>query len=78
MDDPLETQARAIAAGALASSPIEEHAQETLVSHPIKKLLQGGMVDPFGHHWLIGKILELPELSLSLRMAPYVVDYCCG
>ena len=25
---------------------------------PIRRILQGSVVDPFGHRWLIGKILE--------------------
>jgi hypothetical protein len=25
---------------------------------PIKRMLQGAVIDPFGHMWLIGKVLE--------------------
>ncbi len=58
VDDPHETQARAIAAGAIEASPIEIHTHPTVGISPIKKMLQGSVVDPFGHRWLIGKVLE--------------------
>jgi PhnB protein len=58
VDDPHEAQARAVAAGATESSPVEEHIHQMVGPRPIKRMLQGGVVDPFGHHWLIGKVLE--------------------
>jgi uncharacterized glyoxalase superfamily protein PhnB len=47
-----------VAAGAKEHSPVEEHTHETAGPQPIKRMLQGAIVDPFGHVWLIGKILE--------------------
>ena len=58
VDDPVAVQERALAAGALEGSPVLEHTHETTGPHPIKRMLQGSVVDPFGHKWLIGKFLE--------------------
>ena len=58
VDDPVRVHARALAAGAAIHSPIEEHTHETIGPQPIKRMLQGAVTDPFGHLWLIGKILE--------------------
>jgi PhnB protein len=58
VDDPTAVHRRALAAGATERRPVEEHQHETIGSKPIKKMLQGALVDPFGHMWLIGKILE--------------------
>jgi PhnB protein len=58
VDDPIAVHARALAAGALEHSPVREHAHSTSGPHPIARMLQGAVVDPFGHLWLIGKILE--------------------
>src|SRR5450631_3755557 len=58
VDDPIAVQLRAIAAGAVEHSPVREHEHQTEGPAPIKRLLQGGVLDPFGHIWLIGKILE--------------------
>jgi len=58
VDDPVAMQRRALAAGAKQHSPVEEHTHETTGLVPIKRMLQGAVVDPFGHLWLIGKILE--------------------
>jgi PhnB protein len=58
VDDPLAVLKRALAAGANEGSPMVEHHYETMGPKPIKKMLQGSVVDPFGHKWLIGKILE--------------------
>ena len=49
---------RALVAGAVEHSPVEEHTHETIGPKPIKRILQGALVDPFGHLWLIGKILD--------------------
>src|SRR5437868_4048153 len=49
--DPHAVQQRAIAAGAREGSPIEEHAH-TLAGQPEPlRMLQGGVIDPFGHLW---------------------------
>jgi len=58
VDDPVAVQNKALAAGALERSPIEEHEHPTTGPKPIRRMLQGAVVDPFGHMWLIGKFLE--------------------
>lgn len=58
VDDPVAVHARAVAAGALPHSPVEEHVHTTIGPHPIHRMLQGAVVDPFGHLWLIGKFLD--------------------
>jgi PhnB protein len=58
VDDPLKVQKQALAAGATEHSPVQEHTHETVGPHPIKRMLQGALVDPFGHLWLVGKFLE--------------------
>jgi uncharacterized glyoxalase superfamily protein PhnB len=58
VDDPVAVQRQAIAAGATFRSPVEEHAHSMSGPRPIRRILQGGVIDPFGHMWLIGKILE--------------------
>jgi PhnB protein len=58
VDDPIAVHRRALRAGAVEHSPVEEHAHETIGPKPIKRMLQGAVVDPFGHMWLIGRFLE--------------------
>ena len=58
VDDPIAVHRQAVAAGASDHSPVREHQHETAGPHPIKRMLQGAVVDPFGHMWLVGKILE--------------------
>ena len=58
VDDPVGVHRQAIAAGAIEHSPVEEHNYPTTGPHPIGRMLQGAVVDPFGHMWLIGKFLE--------------------
>src|SRR5437899_8297424 len=58
VDDPIAVQRQAIAAGAVENSPVREHEHETAGPQPIKRMLQGAVIDPFGHMWLVGKILE--------------------
>jgi len=58
VDDPVAVQRHALAAGAIERSPVKEHTHTTLGPHPIKRMLQGAVVDPFGHMWLVGKILD--------------------
>ena len=58
VDDPVEVHRRALAAGARERSPVAEHTHETSGVRPIRRTLQGAVLDPFGHMWLIGKILE--------------------
>jgi PhnB protein len=58
VDDPVGVHGKARAAGATNHSPVKEHNHPTTGPSPIKRMLQGAVVDPFGHLWLIGKILE--------------------
>jgi uncharacterized glyoxalase superfamily protein PhnB len=58
VDDPQQVQATAIAAGAREGSPVEERRHPTDGPGPDVHLLQGGIIDPFGHVWLIGKFLD--------------------
>ena len=57
VDDPVAVQRQALAAGAIERDPVREHAHSTTGPRPIARMLQGSVVDPFGHMWLIGKIL---------------------
>ena len=58
VDDPIAVLRRAVAAGAIERNPVREHTHATAGPHPIKRMLQGALVDPFGHMWLVGKFLE--------------------
>jgi len=58
VDDPIMAQRKALAAGAMERNPVVEHQHETIGPKPIKRMLQGAVMDPFGHMWLSGKILE--------------------
>jgi len=57
VDDPRAVHRRALSAGAVEHSPVAEHHYDTAGPRPIKHMLQGAVLDPFGHMWLIGKIL---------------------
>ena len=58
VDDPAAMHQRALAAGAVNHSPVQEHSHATIGPRPIGRMLQGAVTDPFGHLWLIGKFLE--------------------
>jgi uncharacterized glyoxalase superfamily protein PhnB len=58
VDEPVAVHRRALSAGAIEDNPVQEHTHTTLGPHPISRMLQGAVVDPFGHIWLVGKILE--------------------
>jgi PhnB protein len=58
VDDPVAIHRQALAAGATSQSPIEQHEHETQGPQPIRRMLQGAVLDPFGHLWLIGKFLD--------------------
>jgi uncharacterized glyoxalase superfamily protein PhnB len=58
VDDPEAVQRGALAAGAVFRSPMTEHTHSTTGPRPIRRMLQGSVIDPFGHMWLIGKILD--------------------
>ena len=55
VDDPVAVHRQAVAAGATNHSPVNQHDHRTEGPHPIRRMLQGAVVDPFGHLWLIGK-----------------------
>jgi PhnB protein len=58
VEDPVAVHRQALAAGATEHSPLKEHMHETTGPQPISRMLQGAVVDPFGHLWLIGKFLD--------------------
>lgn len=58
VDDPVAMQRRAVAAGATEKDAVLEHRHDTLGPRPIRRMLQGAVIDPAGHMWLIGRILE--------------------
>ena len=58
VDDPVGVQRRALLAGAIEHSPVCEDQYQMSGPCPISRMLQGAVVDPFGHMWLIGKIIE--------------------
>jgi PhnB protein len=58
VDDPVAVHRQALAAGATEHSPVEQHQHAMNGPNPIKRMLQGALVDPFGHIWLVGKILN--------------------
>jgi hypothetical protein len=58
VDDLIAVHKGAVAAGATEQSPVREHTHDVTGPHPIKRMLQRSVLDPFGHMWLVGKILE--------------------
>jgi PhnB protein len=58
VDDPVAVHRQALAAGAIERSPVGEDHHAMTGPRPIRRMLQGALVDPFGHMWLVGKILE--------------------
>jgi PhnB protein len=58
VDDPVSVHRRALNAGAVEHSPVSEDRYQMEGPYPIRRILQGAVVDPFGHTWLIGKIIE--------------------
>jgi PhnB protein len=57
VDDPVAMHRQAVAAGATNHSPVEKLEHSASGPKPNNRMLQGAVVDPFGHMWLIGKIL---------------------
>src|SRR5215471_9385959 len=49
VNDPVAAHSRALAAGGVERSPVVEHKHSTTGPRPITKMLQGAVVDPFGH-----------------------------
>jgi PhnB protein len=58
VDDPVAVHAKALSAGAKQHSEVREHKYPVVGPKPIGRMLQGAVVDPFGHIWLIGKFLD--------------------
>jgi PhnB protein len=58
VDDPVAVHAKAVAAGARQHSEVKEHNYPTVGPKPIGRMLQGAVVDPSGHMWLVGKFLD--------------------
>ena len=58
VDNPMAVHRRALGAGAVEHIPVEEHTDDRSAPKPIERLLQGALVEPFGHMWLFGKILD--------------------
>ena len=58
VDDPVAVHRQAVAAGATNRNSVERHEYTMVGPKPIPRMLQGSVLDPFGHMWLIGKILE--------------------
>jgi PhnB protein len=58
VDDPVAAHAKAVASGAKLHSEVKEHSYPVVGPKPIGRMLQGAVVDPFGHLWLIGKFLD--------------------
>jgi PhnB protein len=58
VDDPAAVQAKAVAAGATLRNEVQEHKYDVVGPKPIGKMLQGSVLDPFGHIWLVGKFLD--------------------
>jgi len=58
VDDPETVHKRAVQAGATERNPVEHYEYATTGPKPIHKMLQGSVIDPFGHVWLIGKFLD--------------------
>jgi uncharacterized glyoxalase superfamily protein PhnB len=58
VDDPARVHQRAMDAGALLRNPVVEYSYDTAGPRPIRRMLQGSVVDPFGHMWLIGRFLD--------------------
>ncbi|TAK65951.1 MAG: VOC family protein [Dehalococcoidia bacterium] len=59
VDDPHAVYENAVAAGAHPRNPVTEHTHATVGSTPALRMLQGSVLDPFGHVWLIGKFLTV-------------------
>jgi PhnB protein len=58
VDDPIAVHQQALDAGATERNPVVEHSHDMTGIRPIRRMLQGALLDPFGHMWLVGKILE--------------------
>jgi uncharacterized glyoxalase superfamily protein PhnB len=52
VDDPVAVQQKALAAGAVQHSPVTKDRSDMEGPEPIRRMLQGAVIDPFGHMWL--------------------------
>jgi len=57
VDDPRAVYRNAVDAGATVRSEVQEYDYPNTGPKPFKKLVQGSVLDPFGHIWLIGKLV---------------------
>ena len=58
VDDPYEVHQHAVTAGCIEKDPVQEHQYPVVGPSAFTRMVQSRIVDPFGHIWLIGKILE--------------------
>lgn len=58
VDDPHSVHRTAVEAGARDVGSVEEHRHSTTGPRPISRMLQGAVLDPSGHLWLIGRFLD--------------------
>ncbi|MGI0091147.1 MAG: hypothetical protein ACREBS_05515 [Nitrososphaerales archaeon] len=58
VEDPKNMFARAVAAGATVLDSAIERDYNTIGVRPINRILQGAIRDPYGHIWLIGRVLN--------------------
>ena len=58
VDDPQAMQERAIEAGARKGNEVTLREHALIGTDTPLRMLQGGVIDPFGHTWLIGKFLD--------------------
>jgi uncharacterized glyoxalase superfamily protein PhnB len=57
VDDPQAVFERAVAAGASGGDPPQERTHATVDGSSFR-MIQGGVRDPFGHTWLIGRFVD--------------------
>lgn len=57
VDDPHAMLRRAVDAGAKLRSEVQEYEYPNTGPKPFKKLIQGSVLDPFGHIWLITQLV---------------------
>jgi len=48
----------ALAAEAVQHDPVTENRFDMEGPEPIRRMFEGAVIDPFGHMWPIGRILE--------------------
>jgi uncharacterized glyoxalase superfamily protein PhnB len=57
-DDPEAVLNQAVAAGATVKNPLQEYNYPMEGPKPIPRMVQASVFDPFGHVWLISKVLS--------------------